>query len=144
MRKIGFAIGGSDLEADVKMTIIPNGNVGIGTSAPLYKLHVESDEAAMTSNPLNVNNFVLEPTYQALFSKLTVTTKFGAHAGIYGYDLSNTPAGSYAITGIGVFGKSENRPKPLSRGKYWSVWKIGWPVYEHGWCILRSEFKLCR
>lgn len=107
MRKIGFAIGGSDLEADVKMTIIPNGNVGIGTSAPLYKLHVESDEAAMTSNPLNVNNFVLEPTYQALFSKLTVTTKFGAHAGIYGYDLSNTPAGSYAITGIGVFGKSE-------------------------------------
>jgi hypothetical protein len=40
LRKLGFAIGGNDLESDIKMTIDNSGNVGIGTLTPWNKLQV--------------------------------------------------------------------------------------------------------
>lgn len=43
LRKIGFAIGGSDNEADIKMMIDVNGFVGIGTKTPDARLTVSGD-----------------------------------------------------------------------------------------------------
>jgi hypothetical protein len=43
LRKLGFAVGTNDSEADVKMTINTAGNIGIGTSNPTSQLHLASD-----------------------------------------------------------------------------------------------------
>jgi hypothetical protein len=43
LRKIGFAIGTTDGEEDIKMTIDVNGNVGIGSKSPDAKLTVNGD-----------------------------------------------------------------------------------------------------
>lgn len=85
-----------------------NGNVGIGTIAPGYKLHVESDDANMVNNPMQTSSTVLEPSFTTSYSKLSVASKYGVHTAIYGYNLNNTTASNgYAITGIGVFGKTD-------------------------------------
>jgi hypothetical protein len=43
LRKLGFAIGTSDTEADIKMTIDNNGNTGIGIATPSSQLHIASN-----------------------------------------------------------------------------------------------------
>lgn len=41
LRSLGFAIGGDDLESDIKMSITASGNVGIGESAPDFRLNLK-------------------------------------------------------------------------------------------------------
>lgn len=119
MRKLGFAIGGSDLEADVKMTIIPNGNVGIGTASPSRKMHVSDDATNMTNNPQYSNGYFIEPDYSASYHELLNSSKQGWHAALHGYDLNNGSGASHptwgwpANNGIGVFGKAERTATPL-------------------------------
>ena len=75
LRKIGFAIGGSDSEADVKMTIDVNGTVGIGASVPLARLHTNGSiySSATRTNSIfsgsigiNNANFIGSEGYWAL------------------------------------------------------------------------------
>lgn len=61
LRKIGFAIGYTDSESDVKMTVSPNGNVGIGHIEPSSKLHIQAlNSAALKIEGENSNVFGFE------------------------------------------------------------------------------------
>jgi len=70
IKKLGFALGSTDTESDIKMTIDNNGNVGIGTTAPVYKLEVQ----AVT--PTKAAYFQTSGSWQAIdFSSDGGTTK---------------------------------------------------------------------
>ncbi len=118
MRKLGFAIGGSDFESDVKMTIVPNGNVGIGNSSPNNKLSVSDNAALMTNNQQFSDGTFLEPSYSASYHELLNTTKEGWHVALQGYDLNNAVSqnvpgnGLSVVHGIGVFGKAQRTTTP--------------------------------
>lgn len=64
LRNLGFAIGGGDHESDVKMSVLANGNVGIGIAIPRFKLEISANNQLTVGNthvdnPLEAeNNYV--------------------------------------------------------------------------------------
>jgi hypothetical protein len=77
LRKLGFAIGTTDGEDDIKMTIDVNGSVGIGTKSPDAKLAVNGDIHAKEVR-IDVNipapDYVFEADYTLM--PLSVLAKY--------------------------------------------------------------------
>lgn len=77
LRKLGFAVGTTDGEADIKMTIDVNGSVGIGTKLPDAKLTVNGDIHAKEVR-IDVNmpapDYVFETDYTLM--PLSVLAKY--------------------------------------------------------------------
>lgn len=61
LRKLGFAIGGSDYESDIKLTLDTDGNLGLGVTAPSSTFHIKTvTSMAMRVERENSNVFGFE------------------------------------------------------------------------------------
>jgi hypothetical protein len=76
-----------------------NGNVGIGTTAPAYPIHVSSQSTATSGNPYGAY-FYSNPTPS--------TASTATHSGIFAYNTFDGVANSPNATVIGTYGMSDN------------------------------------
>jgi hypothetical protein len=69
LKKLGFAVGLTDTESDIKMTIDVNGNVGVGSLSPDAKLAVNGDihaKEVRVDVSFPAPDYVFEPTYELM------------------------------------------------------------------------------
>lgn len=85
-----------------------NGNIGIGTIYPDYKLHLSADDGNMSNNPIGSNSIYQEPSHWGGYFEYQGTNALGVNASLMGYNLNNkSSTGGNLTEGIGLCGKAE-------------------------------------
>ncbi|MCU0361456.1 MAG: T9SS type A sorting domain-containing protein [Bacteroidia bacterium] len=85
-----------------------DGNIGIGTIYPDYKLHLSTDDANMTNNPIGSSTIYMEPSHWGGYFEYQGTNALGINASLMGYNLNNKAStGGNLTEGIGICGKAQ-------------------------------------
>jgi len=139
---ISFRTGGSD-----RMTMLPNGNVGLGLTDPSHRLHVSGTIRATTGSYAIRGTKTGSGTFPGVWGEtesnssgasgvrgyVNSTTPGSNSAGVYGYNASTTVQG-FGVRGVhdgsgsgvygesnggrGVYGNSDGSASPIGYGVY--------------------------